>query len=117
MAAGDIKYLLAKVDPRQSIVLDGVDDAVQVDAWGTDRQTAGDTVGTISAWVNTDALTGTYTILAAGDAGSDEFIDFSIVNGLLHIEVSDAATTDFDIESDEIVVLTNSWFHVEIVQY
>ena len=116
MASGDIKFLSAKLDPRQAVVLDGVDDAVQVNAWATDRQTAGDTVGTITAWVNPDVLGATYTILSAGDTSADEFIDFSIVSGLLHLEVSDAATTDLDIETDDIVVLPNVWTHVAVVQ-
>ena len=116
MAAGDIKFLSAKIDTRQAVVMDGVDDYVQVDAWATDRQTAADTVGTITAWVNPDVLGATYTIIAAGDVNGDEFIDFSIVSGLLHLEVSDAATTDFDLEGDNIDVLPNRWTHVACVQ-
>lgn len=116
MATGDIQTFSATIDPRQSIVMDGVDDYVQVDDWATDRQTANDTVGTITAWVNPDVLGASYTIIAAGDVNADEFIDFSIVNGLLHIELSIAATTSFDIESDDIVVLPNVWTHVAVVQ-
>ncbi len=116
MAAGDIRSFSAKVDPKQSVVFDGVDDAITVDAWATERQSAGDTVGTITAWVNPDVLGATYTILSAGDEDGDEFIDFSIVSGLLHLEVSDAGTTDIDIESDDIVVLPNRWTHVAVVQ-
>lgn len=116
MATGDIQTFSAKIDPRQSIVMDGVDDYVQVDAWATDRQTANDTVGTITAWINPDVLGATTTIIAAGDVNGDEFIDFSIVSGLLHIELSIAGATSFDIEADNIAILPNVWTHVAIVQ-
>ncbi len=116
MAAGDIHTFVEKHNPKKAIVLEGVDDAIQIDAWGTDRQTANDTVGTITAWVMPRNKTGTFTIIAAGDAGSDEFIDFSIVAGLLHIELSVAATTSFDVESDDVVVNEHEWTHVAIVQ-
>ena len=116
MAAGDIHTFSERHDPKKAIVLEGVDDAIQIDAWGTDRQTANDTVGTITAWVMPRNKTGTFTIIAAGDAGSDEFIDFSIVAGLLHVELSIAATTSFDVESDAVVVNKHVWTHVAIVQ-
>lgn len=116
MATGDIRTFSARNDPRQAAVFDGADDAVTVDVWATDRQTAQDTVGTITAWVNPDVLGATYTILSAGDVDGDEFIDFSIVSGLLHLEVSDAGTTNIDMESDNIVVLPNTWTHVAVVQ-
>lgn len=116
MAAGDIKIFSEKHNPRKAVVLEGGDDAIQVDAWGTDRQTAADTVGTIAAWVMPETKTSTYTILAAGDADGDEFIDFSIVSGKLNITVSDAATTDLDVETDAVVVEPHVWTHVAIVQ-
>ncbi len=116
MAAGDIKLFSEKYNPRPAIVLEGGDDAIQVNAWATDRQTAGDTVGTISAWVMPETKDATYTILAAGDTDADEFLDFSIVSGLLHLEISDAGTTDLDIESDAVVVEPHVWTHVAVVQ-
>ncbi len=116
MAAGDIHTFSEKHNPKKAIVLEGVDDAIQIDAWGTDRQTASDTVGTITAWVMPRNKTGTFTIIAAGDAGSDEFLDFSIVAGLLHTELSIAATTSFDVESDDVVVQPHVWTHVALVQ-
>ena len=116
MAAGDIKIFSEVHNPRKAVVLEGSDDAIQVDAWGTDRQTAADTVGTIIAWVMPEEKDATYTILAAGDAGSDEFIDFSIVSGKLNITVSDAATTDLDVETDDVVVEPHVWTHVAMVQ-
>lgn len=116
MAAGDILIFSEQHDPREAIVLEGVDDWVEVDNWGTDRQSAGDTVGTITAWVMPETKSATYTILAAGDVNADEFIDFSIVSGLLHLEVSDAASTDLDVETDDIVVEPHVWTHVAVVQ-
>jgi len=116
MAAGDIQTFSEEYNPKKAIVLEGVDDAIQIDAWGTDRQTANDTVGTITAWVMPRNDTGTFTIIAAGDAGSDEFLDFSIVAGLLHTELSIAATTSFDVESDAKVVPPHVWTHVALVQ-
>ena len=116
MTAGDIHTFREKHNPKKAIVLEGVDDYVQVDAWATDRQTANDSVGTITAWVMPRNDTGTFTIIAAGDVNADEFIDFSIVAGLLHIELSIAGTTSFDIESDNKVVPPHVWTHVAIVQ-
>ena len=116
MAAGDISIFSDKYNPRKAIVLEGGDDAVQVDVWATDRQTANDTVGTITAWVMPETKSATYTIISAGDANADEFIDFSIVNGLLHFEVSDGGTTNIDVETDDIVVEPHVWTHVALVQ-
>ena len=116
MAAGDVFVFSEKHDPRPAIVLEGGDDSVQIDAWATDRQTAADTVGTFTAWVMPEAKDATYTIIAAGDNNGDEFIDFSIVSGLLHLEISDAATTRLDIESDDVVVEPHVWTHVAVVQ-
>jgi len=116
MAAGDIHTFREPHNPKKAIVLEGADDAIQIDAWGTDRQTASDTVGTITAWVMPRNSTGTFTIIAAGDAGSDEFIDFSIVAGLLHAELSVSGTTSFDVESDAVHVKEHVWTHVALVQ-
>ncbi|MCP6720494.1 MAG: LamG domain-containing protein [Patescibacteria group bacterium] len=116
MAAGDIKIFAEKHNPRPAIVLEGVDDFVQVDAWGTDRQTAADTVGTITAWVMPEAKDASYTIIAAGDVNADEFIDFGIISGKLSIVVSDAATTDLDVISTAVVVEPHVWTHVAVVQ-
>ena len=116
MTAGDIKIFSERHHPRPAIVLAGVDDWVAVDAWGTDRQTAADTVGTITAWVMPEAKDASYTILAAGDVNADEFIDFAIISGKLSIVVSDAATTDLDVISTDVVVEPHVWTHVAIVQ-
>ena len=116
MTAGDIKIFSEKHNPRPAIVLAGVDDAIQVDAWATDRQTAADTVGTITAWVMPEAKDATYTILSAGDLNADEFINFNIVSGKLSIVVSDAATTDLDVISTNVVVEPHVWTHVAVVQ-
>ena len=116
MAAGDIHTFREKHNPKKAIVLEGTDDYVQVDAWATDRQTANDAVGTITAWVMPRNDTGTFTIIAAGDVNADEFIDFSIVAGLLHTELSIAGATSFDIESDAKVVPPHVWTHVALVQ-
>ena len=116
MAAGDIHTFREKHNPKKAIVLEGTDDYIQVDAWATDRQTANDTVGTITAWVMPRNSTGTFTIIAAGDVNADEFIDFSIVAGLLHTELSIAGTTSFDVESDNVVVKEHVWTHVALVQ-
>lgn len=116
MAVGDVVIFSAKIDPRPAIVLEGVDDSIQVDAWATDRQTANDTIGTITAWVMPETNDVTMTILAAGDTNADEFIDFKITSGLLGIELSVAATTSFDVEADAIGILPHVWTHVAVVQ-
>ena len=116
MATGDVLIFSEKIDPRPAIVLEGVDDFIQVDAWATDRQTAADTVGTITAWVMPEAKDASYTIIAAGDVSADEFIDFAIISGKLSIVVSDAATTDLDVVSTNVVVLPHVWTHVAVVQ-
>ena len=116
MATGDVFVFSEKIDPRPAIVLEGVDDFIQVDAWATDRQTAADTVGTITAWVMPEAKDASYTIIAAGDVSADEFIDFAIISGKLSIVVSDAATTDLDVVSTNVVVLPHVWTHVAVVQ-
>jgi len=115
MATGDIYTRAAKFNPRGAAVFDGADDFVAVNAWGTDRQTANDTAGTISAWICQDALA-SYAILTAGDTDADEFIWFGVVNGLVHLEGSDGGVTQFDIEGDNIDVPINKWTHVAMTQ-
>ena len=90
MAAGDIHTFREKHDPKKAIVLEGVDDYIEIDAWATDRQTANDTVGTITAWVMPRNKTGTFTIIAAGDVNGDD-ISIGTDNGVVTAIVVKAA--------------------------
>ncbi len=118
MATGDIQVRSIQHNARKSIVGDGTGDYVQVDAWGAAREAGGtgDTVGTFTAWVNIKSNADSYSILAAGDTDAIEYINFQIVNGLLNITLADGGAVAFDIESDDIVVLPDTWTHIAVVQ-
>ncbi|KKK82369.1 hypothetical protein LCGC14_2804110, partial [marine sediment metagenome] len=116
MAAGDVLIFREKIDPRPAIVLEGVDDFVQVDAWGTDRQTAADTVGTFTAWVNIKSISDTYSIISAGDTNALEYINLQVVNGLINLSLADGGVLDIDVEADGDILEVGIWTHIACVQ-
>lgn len=118
MAAGDVIVLKSTGIGRKGNYFDGTDDYVLHDAHAIAREAAADTVGTYTAWIYLDNITGTKTILSAGDNNSvNEGIHFDAVGGKLRIFLHNgAAATQFDVIETTAGLTARTWTHVAIVQ-
>lgn len=119
MATGDNNLILAPItDVRKASVFVGgnSDDGVAINAFSASRNTANDTAGTVSAWINMPDIAGTYTIWSVHDAGIAEYIHFSVENGKLFAVCTKATTIQWDINSTDVVITAHKWHHVAIVQ-
>ena len=119
MAAGDVRLITKKFNPKKSVVGDGTGDYVAIDAWGVAREAAGtaDTVGTLAGWVNVNIVAGTiHTVISAGDTNAVEGLWLSVVNGLVHAELADGGAVAWEVESDAIHITRDGWHHIAVVQ-
>lgn len=118
MATGDNQFILGRNDFRNATVFVGgnSDDGIAINTFAATRNTANDTNGTISAWINMPDITGTYTIWSVHDAGIAEYIHFSVENGKLFAACKKATTMQWDINSTNVVITAHTWHHVAIVQ-
>ncbi len=118
MVAGDIIVINENSFGKKGNYYDGVDDYVLHDAHAIARDTAGDTVGTYTAWIYLDNITGTKTILSAGDNSSlNEGFHFDVVGDKLRIFLHNgAAVTQFDVIETTGSLTARKWHHVGIVQ-
>jgi hypothetical protein len=118
MATTDIYHIKGGLNGRFATAFLGgnVDDYIQVDAHAVARVAANDTVGTYTAWINIPDITGTYTIVGAGDKNVVEFLELNIEAGLLTARVTDATTAQFVTQADAIGLKPHRWYHVAIVQ-
>ena len=91
MADGDVLIATGNLAPNRyaaKFIATG-DQAIVIDAWAVARVAAGDTVGTISAWVNIPDITGDYGIISAGDTAAIEFLTLRVTAGKLVVELND----------------------------
>ena len=118
MAAGDVIVVSENGYGRKGNYYDGTDDYTLHDAHAIARDSAGDTVGTYTAWIYLDNITGTKTILSAGDNNSvNEGFHFDAVGGKLRIFLHNAsAATQFDVIETTAGLNARKWTHVAIVQ-
>lgn len=118
MATTDIYHVVGSLKPARKATrfLGGdVDDGIQIDAWAAARVAANDTTGTITAWIMVPDITGTYTIVGAGDANAVEYIHFSVEAGKLFAVCVDATVTAWDTNSTNVVIKPHVWQHVALV--
>lgn len=116
MAAGDIVVISENSSGRKGNYFDGVDDYVLHDAHAVARVAAGDTVGTYTAWIYLENISGSYTILSAGDDNSaNELMRFDSNAGKLMIFVKDTAT-QFNVHETVGSLTARTWTHVAIRQ-
>ena len=117
MAAGDIIVISENAFGRKGNYYDGTDDYVLHDAHAVARVAANDAVGTYTAWIYLNDLTGTYTILSAGDNNLDaEFLHLTVKAGKLNIFLKDGGGTRYDVIQTTANLTAKTWHHVAIVQ-
>jgi hypothetical protein len=116
MTAGDVEVIRGSLNSKKCFACDGTDDYMQVNAHAVERTTANDTVGTYTAWVMVDNITGTYCILCAGDDNVVEFIELSIESGLVTARCTDATVAQFVTQTNEVVITAKKWHHIGLVQ-
>ncbi len=118
MATTDIYHVSGGLTGRKSVAWISVvgDDYIQVDAAAVARVAANDTVGSWTAWVNIGNITGTFTIIGAGDDNLVEFIELNIEAGLLTGRCTDGATPQWVTQADGDKLKPHRWYHVAITQ-
>ncbi len=118
MADGDVLIATGNLAPNRyaaKFIATG-DQAIVIDAWAVARVAAGDTVGTISAWVNIPDITGDYGIISAGDTAAIEFLTLRVTAGKLVVELNDATADKFEHTSTDVVITPHRWHHVAVTQ-
>ena len=101
---------------RYSVLLDGVDEVINIDAVRT--ALAITTKGTITFWAKVvDADAGNQILYGFGDTDANTYSRLYIgTTGLLLADVVLSGTIQWSIDTDNIVFLDNVWSHVSIVQ-
>lgn len=119
MAAGDVHHVSGSLVGRKSFSWPAAvsDDYIQVDAAAVALVAANNATGTFTAWVNIANITGTFTVLGAGDKDVVEFIELNIEAGLLTCRVTDGTTVQFVTQADQIDFKPHRWYHVAVSQH
>ena len=104
MTAGDVHYVSGRLEGRKSFAFPQAvsDDYIQVDAAAVALVAANNASGTWTAWINMPNITGTFTIIGAGDKSLVEFIELNVEAGLLTCRHTDEATPEFVTQADQI---------------
>src|SRR3990167_1329359 len=119
MTAGDMFCITGGLTPsRKAIWCKGgdTDDYIAINAAGVAMVASNLTKGVFAAWINIPDITGTYTILGAGDASAVEFLEMNVEAGLLTARCTDATVVQFVTQADAIHFTPHKWHHVAIVQ-
>lgn len=119
MATTDIYNISGGLKGRRAVAFIGgaVDDGVQIDELASDRVTANDTKGTITAWINVPDTTGTYCIIGFGDANAVDYIYLAVVAGKIQAKCARAGpNVAWDVITTNIVLKPHLWYHIALVQ-
>ncbi len=117
MGAGDIIVVNKNSFGRKANIFDGIDDYVLHDAHAVARVAAGDTVGTYTAWIYIDNLTGEKTILSIGDNNSaTEFLLFRITGDKLKASLTHGGVEQWNVVETTASLTERTWTHVSVVQ-
>ncbi len=118
MTAGDVEVIKGTINSYLAASFDGTDDELQINAHAVARNTANDTVGTYSFWFMPDNITGTYGLIACGDAigGAAETLLIQQAADDIRIYCRRQAGAGFDIITTNAALVTNEWVHVAVVQ-
>ena len=118
MAAGDILQATGSLTPSRAAIkmIATADEAFLIDVFAAARVSAGDTTGSVSAWVNIPDITGDYGIWSCGDTAAIEFVTMRITAGKLVVELNDATADKFEHTSDDIIIKPHKWTHIAITQ-
>ncbi len=118
MAAGDILHAVGSLTPSRHAAkfIATADEAFLIDVFAAARVSAGDTNGTVSAWVNLPDITGDYGIWSCGDTAAIEFVTMRVTAGKLVVELNDATADKFEYTSTNVVITAHKWHHVAVTQ-
>jgi len=116
MTAGDVEVIQGSTNSKLCVSFDGTDDYMQVNAHAAERVAANDTVGTYIADILMDNITGTFTVLGAGDDNVVEFIELNVEAGLLTCRCTDGTVAQFVTQADQVDFVANKWYRIGVVQ-
>lgn len=111
MVTGDV------LNSRPAAVFTGgdIDDAYATDALAAARCAANDTVGTITAWINTGDNTSTGAIVCFNDANVVEFLELKLVAGKIAAADTDGTVAQWATATTAQVIKPHIWYHVALV--
>ena len=119
MAAGDVYYVSGSTIGRKAFAFPQAvsDDYIQVDAAAAALVAANNATGTWTAWINMPNITGTFTIMGAGDNNAVEFLELNVEAGLLTCRCTlTTPTVQFITQADQIDFKSHRWHHVAVTQ-
>ena len=117
MAAGDVITIVEDNVARKGVVFDGTDDYILVDAHAVERVAAKDTVGTYTAWIYADNVSGNKCFLSAGDNDSaNEFFEAFLEDNKVNVKLYQGGATQWQHYTPIARVSARTWTHIAIVQ-
>lgn len=118
MTAGDVEVIKGAIDSHLAVSFDGTDDELQINAHAVARVAAGDTEGTYAFWFMPDNITGTYGLIACGDAvgGAAETLLIQQAVNDIRIYCRRQAGAGFDIITTSAALVAREWVHICITQ-
>ena len=118
MTAGDVEVIRGKINSKLAVSYDGTDDELQINAMAVARNTANDTVGTFSFWFLPDNITGTYGLIAFGDAvgGAAETLLIQQAANDIRVYGRSQGAAGFDFITTSAALVANTWVHITVVQ-
>ncbi len=118
MTAGDVEVIKGSINSYLAVSYDGTDDELQANAHAAARQVAADTVGTYSFWFLPDNITGTYGLIACGDAvgGAVETLLIQQAANDIRVYGRSQGLAGFDFITTNAALVKNVWVHIAVVQ-
>jgi len=117
MAAGDVITIVEDNVARKGVVFDGTDDYILVDAHAVERVAANDTVGTYTAWIYADNVSGIKCFLSAGDNDSaNEFFEAFLEDNKVNVKLYQGGAIQWQHYTPIGRVSARTWTHIAIVQ-
>ena len=118
MTAGDVEVIKGKINSHLAVSYDGTGDELQINAHAVARNSANDTAGTYSFWFMPDNITGTYGLIACGDAvgGAAETLLIQQAANDIRVYGRSQGAAGFDFITTAAALVAREWAYVTVVQ-
>ena len=118
MTAGDVEVIKGSIDSYLAVSYDGTGDELQINAHAVARNSANDTVGTYAFKFMPDNITGTYGLIACGDAvgGAAETLLIQQAANDIRVYGRTQGAAGFDFITTSAALVAREWVDVAVVQ-